>query len=173
MKFDTPCIGALGTKDGEPPPAWQTSPPPFQETHLTHTSSPRGHPGVRQQWRVTALVCTVIFPECPVPHLPTSLPQEFASLQPLHNSNISSYIFAVCLDHLGLPYPGDSGLVQGLLLFWAVRVTRTSSLCLSRFGCTEPSLLCVGFSLVAATSGYSPVAVHGLIVASLVAEHRL
>ena len=32
----------------------------------------------------------------------------------------------------------------------------------------------MGFSLVAATSGYSPVAVHGLIVAaSLVAEHRL
>ena len=116
----------------------------------------------------------MIFPECSVPHLPTSLLQEFASPQPLHNSDISSYIFAVCLAHLGLPYPGDSGLVQGLLFFQAVRVTRTSSLCLSSFGCTEPSLLCVGFSLVAATSGCSPVAVRGLIaVASLVAEHRL
>ena len=118
-------------------------------------------------------MCTGIFPECSVPRLPTSLPQELASPQPLHNSNISSYIFAVCLDHLGLPYPGDSGLVQGLLLFWAVRVTRTSSLCLSSFGCTEPSLLCVGFF-----SGYGELGLLsscGLwaftVMASLVAAH--
>ena len=35
-------------------------------------------------------------------------------------------------------------------------------------------MLCVGFSLVGASGSYAPVAVHGLIVvASLVAEHRL
>ena len=43
------------------------------------------------------------------------------------------------------------------------------------FGCARSSLLCGGFSLVAASGGYSAVAMHGLllVVASLVAERGL
>ena len=43
------------------------------------------------------------------------------------------------------------------------------------FGCARSSLLCGGFSLVAASGGYSADAMHGLllVVASLVAERGL
>lgn len=43
------------------------------------------------------------------------------------------------------------------------------------FGCGGSSLLCTGFHPVAASRGYSLLAVRGLLimVASLVSEHRL
>ena len=47
--------------------------------------------------------------------------------------------------------------------------------CLFIYGCTGSSLLLLGFSLVAASGGYSLAAVPGLLiaVASLVSEHSL
>ena len=42
------------------------------------------------------------------------------------------------------------------------------------FGCADPLLLCVGFSLVAASGGYFLVVVPGFpVVASLIAWHSL
>ena len=48
-----------------------------------------------------------------------------------------------------------------------------SNLVIFTFGCAESLLLCTGFSLVAASRGYSLLVGHGLLitVASFVAEH--
>lgn len=82
----------------EPPSAWLNA-PPLQDTHLTHTSPPRKHPRMRQQWRVTSPATCVHndFPRtfCPFTCL-LPFPKNLLPLS-LHITQTCLLIYSLCL----------------------------------------------------------------------------